>query len=72
MHCMHQPNKRYGSLPAHYYVQLMIPTESAHDTVAVLGEVGVLQFKDLNAGTSAAQRAFANQVGMGGAGGFFA
>ena len=29
-------------------LQLMMPSESAHDTVAALGEVGLLQFKDLN------------------------
>ena len=43
-------------------VQLMMPAESAHDTVAVLGEVGLLQFKDLNSDKSAFQRTFANQV----------
>ena len=43
-------------------LQLMMPAESAHDTVAVLGEVGLLQFKDLNSDKSAFQRTFANQV----------
>ncbi|PNH05344.1 Vacuolar proton ATPase a3 [Tetrabaena socialis] len=43
-------------------VRLLIPSESAHDTVAALGEVGLLQFKDLNSGKSAFQRTFANQV----------
>lgn len=43
-------------------VQLMIPAESAHDTVAALGEVGLLQFKDLNSEKSAFQRTYANQV----------
>lgn len=47
------------SLPA---AQLMLPAESAHDTVAALGEVGLLQFKDLNPDKSAFQRTFANQV----------
>ena len=42
--------------------QLMMPAESAHDTVAALGEVGLLQFKDLNPDKSAFQRTFANQV----------
>lgn len=44
------------------YVQLMMPAESAHDTIAALGEVGLLQFKDLNPDKSAFQRTFANQV----------
>lgn len=43
-------------------VQLMIPAEAAHDTVAALGEVGMLQFKDLNAERTAFQRTYANQV----------
>lgn len=42
----------------------MIPAESAHDTVGALGDVGLLQFKDLNADKSAFQRTYANQVGM--------
>lgn len=40
----------------------MMPAESAHDTIAALGEVGLLQFKDLNSDKSAFQRTFANQV----------
>lgn len=43
-------------------VQLMIPSEAAHDTVAALGEVGMIQFKDLNTHKSAFQRTYANQV----------
>ncbi|GIL61594.1 hypothetical protein Vafri_16026 [Volvox africanus] len=43
-------------------VRLLIPSESAHDTVAALGEIGLLQFKDLNAEKSAFQRTYANQV----------
>ncbi|GFR51127.1 hypothetical protein Agub_g13480 [Astrephomene gubernaculifera] len=43
-------------------VRLLIPSESAHDTVAALGEVGLLQFKDLNSEKSAFQRTYANQV----------
>lgn len=49
-------------------VQLMIPAESAHDTIFALGDIGLLQFKDLNADKSAFQRTFAGQVmqqGMG-------
>jgi hypothetical protein len=40
----------------------MIPAESAHDTIGALGDVGLLQFKDLNADKSAFQRTYANQV----------
>lgn len=40
----------------------MIPAESAHDTVAALGDIGLLQFKDLNTEKSAFQRTYANQV----------
>lgn len=43
-------------------LQLMIPAEAAHDTVAALGEVGLLQFKDLNADRTAFQRMYANQI----------
>ena len=46
-------------------VQLMLPAESAHDTVAALGEVGLLQFKDLNPDKSAFHRTFANRVRAG-------
>ena len=42
--------------------QLLIPAELAHDTVDALGEVGQLQFKDLNTSKSAFQRTYANQV----------
>jgi V-type H+-transporting ATPase subunit a len=42
--------------------QLMIPAEAAHDTIAALGEVGMLQFKDLNADRTAFQRTYANQI----------
>ena len=44
-------------------MQLLIPAESAHQTITALGEVGMLQFKDLNADKSAFQRTYANQVG---------
>eukprot|EP00879_Flechtneria_rotunda_P014171 GHRR01014808.1.p1 GENE.GHRR01014808.1~~GHRR01014808.1.p1 ORF type:complete len:648 (+),score=178.01 GHRR01014808.1:407-2350(+) len=43
-------------------VQLMVPAESAHDAIGALGDVGLLQFKDLNADKSAFQRTYANQV----------
>ena len=40
----------------------MIPAESAHGAISALGDVGMLQFKDLNADKSAFQRTYANQV----------
>eukprot|EP00898_Chlorokybus_atmophyticus_P007673 jgi/Chlat1/7907/Chrsp68S07349 len=43
-------------------VQLIIPAEAAHDTVLFLGEIGMVQFKDLNPDKSAFQRTYANQV----------
>lgn len=43
-------------------LQLMVPAESAHDTIAGLGEVGLLQFKDLASDKSAFQRTYASQV----------
>lgn len=47
-------------------LQLMVPAESAHDTIAGLGEVGLLQFKDLASDKSAFQRTYASQVGAAG------
>lgn len=41
----------------------MLPAEYAHDIVMELGDLGMLQFKDLNADKSAFQRTYANQVG---------
>lgn len=43
-------------------LQLMIPAEAAHDTIEALGDVGLLQFKDLNTHKSAFQRTYATQV----------
>lgn len=43
-------------------VQLIIPSEAAHPTVRELGEIGLVQFKDLNPEKSAFQRAYALQV----------
>lgn len=43
-------------------VQLIIPAESAHDTITYLAELGLLQFKDLNPDKSPFQRTYANQV----------
>ena len=42
--------------------QLMIPAEAAHDTIGALGDLGLMQFKDLSADKSAFQRTFASQV----------
>ena len=43
-------------------VQLIIPIESAHRTVSYLGDLGLLQFKDLNADKSPFQRTYAAQI----------
>ncbi len=43
-------------------LQLMMPAEAAHDTVAALGHVGLLQFKDLNTDKSAFQKSYSTQV----------
>ncbi|XP_027356155.1 V-type proton ATPase subunit a3-like isoform X2 [Abrus precatorius] len=43
-------------------LQLIIPVESAHLTVSYLGDLGLLQFKDLNADKSPFQRAYATQI----------
>ncbi|KAK9286858.1 hypothetical protein L1049_015264 [Liquidambar formosana] len=43
-------------------VQLIIPIESSHLTVSYLGDVGLIQFKDLNADKSPFQRTYANQI----------
>ncbi|XP_021849943.1 V-type proton ATPase subunit a3 [Spinacia oleracea] len=43
-------------------VQLIIPLESSHLTVSHLGDLGLLQFKDLNADKSPFQRTYANQI----------
>ncbi|KAG5131987.1 hypothetical protein AAZX31_13G310900 [Glycine max] len=44
------------------FVQLIIPAESAHRAISYLGELGLLQFRDLNADKSPFQRTFVNQV----------
>ncbi|KAJ0077004.1 hypothetical protein Patl1_36522 [Pistacia atlantica] len=46
-------------------VQIIIPIESAHVTVSYLGELGLVQFKDLNAEKSPFQRTYAAQVKLG-------
>ena len=43
-------------------VQMIVPAEAAHDTVTALGEVGLVQFRDLNPDRSAFQRTYASQV----------
>lgn len=43
-------------------VQLIIPSEAAYSTVSALGELGMLQFRDLNSEKSAFQRTYANQA----------
>lgn len=43
-------------------VQIIIPIESAHRTVSYLGELGLLQFKDLNSEKSPFQRTYATQI----------
>ncbi|KAI3953431.1 hypothetical protein MKW92_001188 [Papaver armeniacum] len=43
-------------------VQLIIPIESAHQTVSYLGDLGLLQFKDLNSDKSPFQRTYASQI----------
>ncbi|PON52001.1 ATPase, V0 complex, subunit 116kDa [Parasponia andersonii] len=42
--------------------QLIIPIESAHCTVSYLGDLGLFQFKDLNAEKSPFQRTYAGQI----------
>ncbi|XP_006365749.1 V-type proton ATPase subunit a1-like isoform X1 [Solanum tuberosum] len=44
------------------FVQLIIPAESAHRAITYLGQLGLLQFRDLNAKKSPFQRTFVNQV----------
>ncbi|KAG7086482.1 hypothetical protein E1B28_002432 [Marasmius oreades] len=43
-------------------VQLFVPTEVAHDTVAELGELGNVQFKDLNPTINPFQRSFVGEI----------
>ena len=58
LHCSHSSAVPLCAL------QLLLPAESAHDTIYALGEVGMLQFKDLNSDKNAFQRTYANQVGQ--------
>lgn len=43
-------------------VQLYIPSELAHSSVSELGELGLLQFKDLNPDVNAFQRSFVQEI----------
>ncbi|KIY48257.1 V0/A0 complex, 116-kDa subunit of ATPase [Fistulina hepatica ATCC 64428] len=43
-------------------LQLFVPTEVAHDTVAELGELGDVQFKDLNPNVNPFQRSFVGEI----------
>ncbi|KAG5639883.1 hypothetical protein DXG03_002610, partial [Asterophora parasitica] len=43
-------------------VQLFVPTEVAHDTVAELGELGNVQFKDLNPSVNPFNRSFIGEI----------
>ncbi|KAL7127334.1 hypothetical protein ABFS83_14G247400 [Erythranthe nasuta] len=44
------------------FTQLIIPVETAHRAVSYLGQLGLLQFRDLNEDKSPFQRTFVNQV----------
>ncbi|KAJ8763484.1 hypothetical protein K2173_002367 [Erythroxylum novogranatense] len=43
-------------------VQLIIPVEASHLTVSYIGDLGLIQFKDLNAEKSPFQRTYAAQI----------
>lgn len=43
-------------------VQIIIPIESSHKTISYLGDLGLVQFKDLNADKSPFQRTYALQI----------
>ncbi|KAI7997108.1 tRNA (guanine(37)-N1)-methyltransferase 1 [Camellia lanceoleosa] len=45
--------------------RLIIPIESSHRTISYLGDLGLFQFKDLNAERSPFQRTYATQVHFG-------
>ncbi|KAG0473082.1 hypothetical protein HPP92_014939 [Vanilla planifolia] len=55
------PMQLMRSEPMHL-VQIIIPMESSHLTVSYLGDLGLLQFKDLNADKSPFQRTYASQI----------
>lgn len=43
-------------------LQLIIPSDAAHETIAELGDLGLMQFKDLNPEQEAFARTYASQV----------
>ena len=43
-------------------VQLIVQNDAAHSVVTKLGQVGIVQFRDLNAGTSFYKRSFVEEV----------
>ena len=43
-------------------VQFIVPAEATHDTVLSLGEIGLVQFKDMNPSKSGFQRTYYKQV----------
>ncbi|KAK1439883.1 hypothetical protein QVD17_05707 [Tagetes erecta] len=55
------PMDLFRSEPMHL-VQIIIPIESAHLTASYLGDIGLIQFKDLNAEKSPFQRTYAGQI----------
>ncbi|KVI02018.1 ATPase, V0 complex, subunit 116kDa [Cynara cardunculus var. scolymus] len=55
------PMDLFRSEPMHL-VQVIIPIESARLTVSYLGDIGLIQFKDLNAEKSPFQRTYAGQI----------
>lgn len=44
------------------YVELYIPSEISREVVCILGNMGAIMFKDMNAGVSAFQRGHVNQI----------
>ncbi|KAK9077339.1 hypothetical protein SSX86_005676 [Deinandra increscens subsp. villosa] len=55
------PMDLFRSEPMHL-VQVIIPIESARLTVSYLGDIGLIQFKDLNSEKSPFQRTYAGQI----------
>ena len=43
-------------------LQFVIPTDNAHDVVYRIGELGTVQFQDLNPNTNAFQKCFVNDL----------
>ncbi|KAL1810890.1 hypothetical protein DCAR_0622991 [Daucus carota subsp. sativus] len=55
------PMDLFRSEPMHL-VQLILPVDSAHLAVAYLGDLALIQFKDLNSDKSPFQRTYATQI----------